>query len=87
MPYVVQIVPSARNALDELPRNAQERIVLALALLRDTPRPPHAKTLVGADDRWRIRVGDYRVIYQVADRELLVLVVCIGHRRDVYRDR
>jgi len=57
----------------------------ALAVLRDDPRPPGCVKLTGADDLWRIRVGQYRVVYTIRDDELLVLVVRVAHRRDVYR--
>ena len=85
MDYTVRIVPSARKALAKLPRDAQERLLTAFALLRGTPIPPSARKLTAADGLYRIRVGDYRAIYQVRDRELLVLVIKIGHRKDVYR--
>ena len=84
MAYAVELVPAAQKALQRLPKDAQERIILALALLRDTPRPPNVKKLAGWVDRYRIRVGDYRIIYRIKDDVLLLLVIRIGHRRDVY---
>lgn len=55
-----------------------------LALLAEEPRPPAAKKLTGRE-AWRVRTGDWRVIYEVHDKALLVIVVAAGHRRDVYR--
>jgi len=83
--YRVQLVPAAVRALRKLTPDVQERVVLALALLRTTPRPPNAKKLRAEGDLYRIRVGDCRVLYQIRDKALLVLVVEIGHRREVYR--
>ena len=82
--YTVELIPAARKALRHLPPDIQKRIILALALLRDVPRPPNVKKLRGWADRYRIRVGDYRIIYRIKDDALLVLVIRIGHRRDVY---
>lgn len=83
--YRVDLTRAARKQLGGLPSSARSRIVLALQLLAETPRPPRAVKLVGRDDQWRIRTGDYRVIYRVEDERLLVLVIKIGHRKDVYR--
>jgi mRNA interferase RelE/StbE len=54
--------------------------------LETNPRPRGAERLIGQRGRWRIRSGDYRVIYEIADAQLVVLVVSVGHRREVYRD-
>jgi mRNA interferase RelE/StbE len=53
--------------------------------LEDNPRPPGCKKLVGEENAWRIRVGNYRVLYEIKDRVLIVHVVEIGHRKDVYK--
>jgi len=55
-----------------------------LELLADDPRPPAAKQLVGGAGEWRVRTGDYRVIYEIHDAQVLVLVLRMGHRREVY---
>jgi len=65
----------------------QERIIVALELLRVDPRPPKSVKLRGEDGVWRIRVGDYRIVYEVTDAELLVWAVRIADRKDVYRKR
>jgi mRNA interferase RelE/StbE len=83
--FQVIIKPSAEKQLDRLPANARRRVVDALAALQDEPRPVGCAKLHGADDLWRIRVGQYRVIYTIRDDELIVLVVRVAHRRDVYR--
>jgi mRNA interferase RelE/StbE len=56
-------------------------------LLTADPRPPAARQLVGGAGEWRVRTGDYRVVYEIHDEELLILVVTVGHRREVYRER
>jgi len=63
----------------------QKRIVRSIESLADDPRPGGVKKLAGADDLWRLRVGDYRVIYEIRDRALVVLIIAVGHRGDVYR--
>jgi mRNA interferase RelE/StbE len=68
-----------------LGREPQERIGRAIDALSTTPRPAGAVKLRGAEGYFRIRVGDYRVVYEIADSVLVVLVVRIGHRREVYR--
>jgi mRNA interferase RelE/StbE len=85
MTYVVQVVPSALKALQRLARPDQHRISKAIESLTQSPHPAGSKKLAGEENYWRIRVGDYRVIYTTEHGKLLVLVVKIGHRRDVYR--
>ena len=85
MPYAIQIKASALKALEKLPQALRVRIRDRIAALAANPRPPGAVKLSAADDFWRIRAGDWRVVYAVLDRRLIVLVVRIGHRRDVYR--
>ena len=84
MAYTVVLSPVARKQLLKLPSVTAKRIEKAIAALTDNPRPKGAKKLKGADDLYRIRMGNYRVIYQVQDRALVVLVVKIGHRQGVY---
>lgn len=83
--YEVRFAPSVRKQLRKLERSVQQRVLDAISLLAETPRPPAARALVGRSGYLRIRIGDYRVIYTVEDDQLIVLVVIIGHRRDVYR--
>lgn len=82
--YDVQLTKQARKGLNRVDRPAQVRILKALALLRDHPRPAAAKVLVGQPGYLRVRVGDYRIVYTVQDDRLLVLVLATGHRRHVY---
>lgn len=84
MTYSVRIASAAHRQVRKLPRDGQERVAAVLALLADEPRPPAAKKLTGRD-AWRVRTGAWRVIYEIHDDQLLVLVVAAGHRRDVYR--
>lgn len=83
--YRVEFKPSAARALRKLDADIQRRVIARVETLTENPRPPGAEKLEGMRDLYRIRVGDYRIIYQVADKGLLVLVVRVGHRRDVYR--
>jgi mRNA interferase RelE/StbE len=85
--YQIQIAPSAVRQLRKLPQSVQERIVRRVEALAADPRPRGSVKLEGEADLYRIRVGVYRVVYQVRDNELIVLVLRVGHRRDVYRDR
>lgn len=84
MSYEIEVRPAALRALKKVDRQNQARIRGAIALLSADPRPPGAKALRGRD-ALRIRVGDYRIIYTVQDDRLLIVVVTLGHRREVYR--
>jgi mRNA interferase RelE/StbE len=81
--YRIELRPAALRALRKLDPQVGRRIRGAIALLAEDPRPPNAKKLRGRD-AFRVRVGDYRVIYTVDDGILLIVVVTLGHRRDVY---
>jgi mRNA interferase RelE/StbE len=83
--YTVVIVRTAQRAIAQLPGAMRSRIVRAIDTLVSVPRPVGCAKLAGSANRYRIRVGDYRIIYDVRDGELIVLVVKVGHRRDVYR--
>ncbi len=85
MAYRVELLPTARRELRGLDSATRERILRALIKLETHQRPPGAKKLAGREDLWRIRVGDYRVIYEIHDRILVVLIVRVAHRREVYR--
>ena len=84
MVYRIEYTSAAARTLRSLERNTQRRILAKIEALQDNPRPPSAIKLAG-HDAYRIRIGDYRVVYAVADERLLVLVVDIGHRREIYR--
>ncbi|MFZ0890361.1 MAG: type II toxin-antitoxin system RelE/ParE family toxin [Candidatus Binataceae bacterium] len=85
MAYRVDVSPGARRELRALDSGTRDRILRALVKLETEPRPAGAKKLKGGHELWRIRVGDYRIVYEVRDRILVVLVVRIAHRREVYR--
>jgi mRNA interferase RelE/StbE len=84
--YRVELRPAAARELRKLPPSALDRVGKVITLLADNPRPPAAKMLVSNDtpQLWRVRTGDYRVIYQIHDDVLLVLVVAVRHRRETY---
>lgn len=82
-PYSIELRPAAVRALRKLDPQVRQRIQGAIGLLAHDPRPPGARALQGRDGL-RVRVGDYRIIYTIDDRVLTVVVVRLGHRRDVY---
>ena len=83
MSYRIELRPAAVRALKKLDPPIRSRVQGAIALLAEDPRPPAARALRGRPGL-RVRVGDYRIIYTVTDEVLLVVVVTVGHRRDVY---
>ncbi|MGA9507629.1 MAG: type II toxin-antitoxin system RelE/ParE family toxin [Candidatus Sulfotelmatobacter sp.] len=85
MAYTIQFKPPALRQLEKLPREAQRRLAAKIEALREEPFPPGCKKMAAVPDTWRIRTGDYRVVYQVHRGVLLVLVLAVGHRREVYR--
>ncbi|MDO8730980.1 MAG: type II toxin-antitoxin system RelE/ParE family toxin [Actinomycetota bacterium] len=86
MTYRIQITPAAARQLRRLDPQARRRIQAAIELLATEPRPAGATRLVGGAGEWRVRTGDYRVVYEIQDAVLMVLVIAVGHRRDVYRN-
>jgi mRNA interferase RelE/StbE len=84
MTYRVTVSNSAERQLSRLDRQTQERIRDRIDSLADNPRPHGVKKLRSREDQWRIRVGDWRIVYTVQDDRLIVLIVRIGHRSDVY---
>jgi mRNA interferase RelE/StbE len=83
--YVVRLLVTARRQLLRVPVRIRSRLGNAIRALAADPRPPGCRKLVGGTDYFRIRVGDYPVLYEVRDRDVLVLVIKIRHRGEVYR--
>jgi mRNA interferase RelE/StbE len=86
MRYEIIIKPAAEKSLDRISKPIRTRIADALERLRDNPRPPGVVKMSGAENLWRIRIGDYRVVYEIHNDRLVVLVLRVAHRKDVYRD-
>ena len=82
--YSVLITKSAAKELERVPTKDRNRIVTRIAALADNPRPTGAEKLSG-EDKYRVRQGNYRILYEIVDSELIVTVVRIGDRREVYR--
>ena len=85
MKYRIEWRPAAVKALESVPGDVARRIASRVGQLADNPRPHGSEKLAGGQDEYRVRIGDYRVIYSVHDGVLLILVLRIGHRREVYR--
>ena len=82
--YDIRIKPSAEKEIRDLPKEMRKRVISMITRLADDPRPPGAAKLSG-QSAYRVRVGRYRIVYSIFDRELVVDVVRVAHRRDVYR--
>jgi mRNA interferase RelE/StbE len=83
--YKVLFRPSVDRQLRKLPVEIQRRIVREVAALASDPRPSGVVKLKGDENLWRIRIGDYRVVYEIHDDRLIVLVLRVAHRKDIYR--
>ena len=83
--YDVEISRTAEKQLRKLPRADQERVARKMSALADAPFPAGTRKLTGYDDVFRIRAGRYRILYSVAEAALVIIVLKVGHRRDVYR--
>jgi mRNA interferase RelE/StbE len=83
--YEIRFRKSVSKDLDPLPKRDVQRIVAAIAALADNPRPPQCRKLSGSD-KYRLRCGVYRVLYEIQDDVLVVCVVKVAHRKDAYRD-
>ena len=83
--FEIEITRTAEKQLQALARSDQKRLAAAMLRLAENPRPRGCRKLSGYDDAFRIRVGKFRIIYSIRDSKLIVLILKIGHRRDVYR--
>ncbi len=84
MTYKLSILRRAQKQLAKIPTNDYKKVKKAILDLAQDPRPPGSKKLKGRDG-WRIRQGDYRIIYEIQDDQLIIIVLNIGNRRDIYR--
>ena len=87
MTHRVELSPAAARQLRKLDGDAQRRIQAVVELLAKEPRPAGARKLAGGRGEWRVRTGNYRIIYEMDDGVLVILVLAVGHRREVYRLR
>jgi mRNA interferase RelE/StbE len=83
--YEVALTPAAARQLRKFDPRVRRRVQAAIELLATEPRPPAATRLVGGSGEWRVRTGDYRIVYEIEDERLLVLVLSVGHRRELYQ--
>jgi len=82
--YTIQYKPAASRQIAKLNKSIQARLKPKIKALANNPRPHGAKKLQGYENRYRIRVGDYRIIYEIWDNALVVIVTEVGHRSRVY---
>ena len=82
--YKIEIKKSAQKEIKQLPDNDLKRVVDKITLLAKEPRPQGSKKLSG-EEKYRVRVGNYRILYSIEDQILVVYVVKVGHRKDIYR--
>ena len=82
--YKLYIKPSAVNEIESLPKKDRIRVIQKIQGLTTDPRPPGCEKLTG-DDKYRVRQGRYRIVYSIKDDELVVIVVKVGHRKDIYK--
>ena len=85
MSYRIEFRPAAWRGLERIPDPFKVRILAAISALAENPRPPRSVRLQGPEGFHRVRVGDYRIVYLIEDRVLLVCVVRVAHRKEVYR--
>ena len=87
MTYSVTLAPPAARQLPKFDPQVRRRVQAVLELLAEEPRPPAATQRVGGSGEWRVRTGDYRIVYEIEDEQPLVLVLRIAHRREIYQKR
>ena len=83
--YKIEITASAEKSLKKIPKKDLEKVVEAIQVLAISPFPSGCRKLKGEEDVYRVRQGNYRIIYEVIDNKLIVLVLKIGHRKDIYK--
>lgn len=86
MSYQLIITDRATRQLARLPKSDQRRIDRRIVSLTENPRPPGCVKIAGQENLWRVRVGDYRIVYAIDEKGRIVIVSMVGHRRDVYRN-
>jgi mRNA interferase RelE/StbE len=85
MAYTIELARRAQKQLVKIPFDSRRRIAALIDALAENPRPAGAGKMQGVENTYRLRVGDYRILYEIQDRRLIVYVLRIGHRREVYR--
>lgn len=83
--YKIEISSTAEKSLKKIPKKDLAKIIESIQILSINPFPEGCRKLAGEERAYRIRQGDYRIIYEVEDKKLIILVLKIGHRRDIYR--
>jgi mRNA interferase RelE/StbE len=86
MAYSIEFRPAALRDLRAIPKEMLLRVSRKVDSLSDNPRPSGVEKLSGSENSYRVRVGDYRILYQIEDEVLRVLVARVGHRREIYRN-
>ena len=86
MKYTILFRASVKREMRRLDAGVAKRVDEAILALAENPRPAGCVKLSGPSELWRIRVGDYRVVYEIHDRQLIVLIVGVAHRREIYRN-
>lgn len=83
--YRIELSATAEKQFRKLPKSAQRRLAIVINSLAADPRPRGSRRLQGYEDVFRVRSGVYRIIYSIVDKRLLIIVLKIGHRKDIYR--
>ncbi len=83
--YRIEVSATADRQIRKLPRADQVRVIRVIRALSTDPRPPGCRKLSGYDDVFRVRIGRYRVLYSIEDRRLVIIVLKVGDRKDIYR--
>lgn len=86
MPYTVILPKLVQKQIERLPAQVQKRLLRELLALQENPRPVGTIKLKGYESEYRIRIGDYRVRYEIRDEETVVVILHCGHRKDIYQD-
>ncbi|MDX8430809.1 MAG: type II toxin-antitoxin system RelE/ParE family toxin [Candidatus Algichlamydia australiensis] len=83
--YKIVVSPAAEKQIKKLTKREQTKVIKRIAKLAERPLPPSVKKLQGANSLFRVRQGDWRIIYTIENKKLTVLIVKVGHRREVYQ--
>ncbi len=83
--YSLEIKKSVEKDFRKIPKNLQQKIWKSIENLRTEPRPKNCRKLVGTESDYRIRIGDYRVVYRILDENRIVIIFAAEHRKDIYR--
>ena len=84
--YTLLIERHAEKGFKKIPKNISNKLIIKIKSLKDNPKPSGCRKITGSENDYRVRIGDYRVIYEIDEKNKQIIILAVGHRKDIYRD-